>query len=117
MLAIEYLAGLDKEEKAGIEGRLLERAVLEPSSKVLEVLEVLVSALGNGEQPETLILVDSRTSLSKATMSWRGSHQLCIASTLVFSGFVLTRSTSRPECPAISVAQNIQRRNSLKPSL
>lgn len=41
MLGIEYLAGLGREEKAGIEGRLLELAVLEPSSKVLEVLEVL----------------------------------------------------------------------------
>lgn len=46
MLGIEYLAGLGREEKAGIEGRLFKMAVLEPSSEVLEVLEVL---LGNME--------------------------------------------------------------------
>lgn len=34
----EYLAGLGREKKKGIEGRLFEMAVLEPSSKVLEVL-------------------------------------------------------------------------------
>lgn len=51
MLKTEYLAGLGREDKAGIiEGRLFKMAVLEPSSKVLEVLEVL-SLLGKqGEQ-------------------------------------------------------------------
>lgn len=48
MLRTEYLAGLGREEKAGTEGRLFKMAVLEPSSKVLEVLEVLVTAWQQG---------------------------------------------------------------------
>lgn len=49
MLEIESLAGLGREEKAGIEGRFIfKMAVLEPSSEVLEVLEVLVSAWQQG---------------------------------------------------------------------
>ncbi len=48
MLGIGFLACLGREKKAGIEGKSFEMAVLEPSSKVLEVLEVLVSAWQQG---------------------------------------------------------------------
>ena len=48
ILGIGYLAGLGRGKKAGSEGRSFEMAVLEPSSKVLEVLVVLVSAWQQG---------------------------------------------------------------------
>lgn len=47
-MGIGYLAGLGRGKKAGSEGRSFEMAVLEPSSKVLEVLVVLVSAWQQG---------------------------------------------------------------------
>ncbi len=51
MLGIGFLAGLGREEKAGIERSLIKRAVLEPSSGSLgKVLEVLTSGFWKREE-------------------------------------------------------------------
>ena len=80
MLELEYLAGLGREEKAGIEGRLFEMAVLEPSSK---------QSLGS---------LGSLGLCLAAGSSLIGSHKLCIAGVLLISRSPRSTRDMVPTC-------------------